>query len=121
MGKVGVHKIFYGTIMTVVGWHVMGVFWAHRIFHEASISAVTWHGYGLGRGLQDTFDISQSQHFCGWLARLRSRSGPIRCSTEPDFLWLAGKVMAEVGAHKVFHGASITLVGWHGYGRGLGP
>ena len=25
--------------------------------------------------------------------------------------------MGEVGVHKIFHGASITVVGWHSCGR----
>ena len=38
-----------------------------------------------------------------------------------SILWLAGMVMGDVGAYKIFHGASFTVVGWHGYGRGSGP
>ena len=37
---------------------------------------------------------------------------------ESALLWLAGTVMGEVGAHNIFHGSSITVVGWYCYGRG---
>ena len=47
--------------------------------------------------------------------------GPITYSTEPALLWLADTVIGEGEAHKIFHGAIITLVGWHGYGRREGP
>ena len=40
---------------------------------------------------------------------------------EPALPWVVGTVMGEVGARKIFHRASITVVGWHGYGRGRGP
>ena len=40
-------------------------------------------------------NISRSQQYCGWLARLWVRSAP-----------------------STFHGANITALGWHGYGRG---
>ena len=41
--------------------------------------------------------ISRSLQYSGWLARLGARSGPV-----------------------AYHGASNTVVGWHGYGRGRG-
>ena len=40
---------------------------------------------------------------------------------EPAFLWMAGTVMGEVGAHNIFHGTRITVVRWHVYGRGRNP
>ena len=42
--------------------------------------------------------ISRSKKYCGWLARLWARSVPV-----------------------TFHGASNTVDGWHGYGRGQRP
>ena len=89
--------------------------------------------------------IWQSKHYCGWMSRLSARSGsgsityftepallwltvtimseegPITYLTEPALLWLAGTVMSEVAANNTFHGISITMVGWHDYGRGRGP
>ena len=35
---------------------------------------------------------------------------------DPALLWLAGKVMREFGSDMIFLGASITVIGWHGYG-----
>ena len=43
-------------------------------------------------------------------------SWPIRYFTERALLSLARTAMVEVGAHKIFHGANIIVVGWHGYG-----
>ena len=47
--------------------------------------------------------------------------GPIKYFTVPAILWLAGKAMCEVGAHKIFNGASNTVVGWHDYVLGQTP
>ena len=43
-------------------------------------------------------NILRRQQLCGWLARLWAGSGPV-----------------------TFRGASNSVVGWHGYGRGRGP
>ena len=57
-----------------------------------------------------------------WLAgTIVVEVGTITYMTEPALLWLAETVMGEVGANKIFHGASITVVGWHCYGRSQGP
>ena len=58
---------------------------------------------------------------CGWLERLRARSGPKTYFTERALLPLTGAVMCEVGALNPFHGASITVVGWHSYERDQVP
>ena len=60
-------------------------------------------------------NISQSRHYCRWLARLCARSGSI-IFHEAALLWLAGMVTDEVGPI-TFHGISIIVDGWHGYGR----
>ena len=41
--------------------------------------------------------------------------------TEPALQWLAGTDVDKVAAHDTFRGASITVEGRHGYGRGCGP
>ena len=52
--------------------------------------------------------------------RIRASSGPITYFTERALLLLADTVMCEVGAGNNFHGASVTVVDWHGYVRGCG-
>ena len=47
--------------------------------------------------------------------------GSITYFTKLALLRLAGTVMGEVSAHNIFHGSSITAIGWHGYGRGRIP
>ena len=49
-----------------------------------------------------------------------SSTAAVRLSSTA-LLWLAGKDKGEVGVHKIFHGASITEVGWHSYRRGRNP
>ena len=39
---------------------------------------------------------------------------------EPELHWLAGTDIGEVGARDTVRGASITMEGWHDYGRGCG-
>ena len=48
---------------------------------------------------------------------LRVKSG-YKIFQELALLSPACKVLSEVGAHKIFHGDSITVVRWHSYGRG---
>ena len=137
MGEVGAHNIFDGASFAVVGWHSYGDVGAHNIIHGASITMVSWHGYRRGRGPRY---ISPNQHYCGWLASLWARAGPITYFTKPELLWFTGMVMGEVEAHDIlnrvsitvicwngygailahdiFHGGSTTVVGWHGYKRG---
>ena len=90
-GEVGVHKIFNGTSITVVGSHDYGRGGAHKIFHGASITIVRWHGYGRVRG--PTY-ISWTQHYCGCLGPLWMRSWLIRYFRDPALLCLAGKIVA---------------------------
>ena len=33
---------------------------------------------------------------------------------------MTSAVTGDVAAHNTFHGACITVIGWHGLGRGLG-
>ena len=81
------HNTFYGAIITVVGWHGMG-----------EVGHITY---------------LLSQNYCGWLARLWTRSGPIAYLTEPTILWLAGTVNGEIGSITL-HGTGITVLLWLG-------
>ena len=87
---------------------------AHKIFNGAIIAVLGRRGYGRGQGPIIYF----AEPALLWMAgTIMGEVGPIIYFTEPALLWLA----CTVGAHKMFHGASITVVGWHGYGRGPGP
>ena len=63
-------------------------------FHEDSINGVD----GTATSDVGSHNISRSQHYCGWLARL----------------W-------AISVHVTYHEASITVIGWHGYDRDQGP
>ena len=49
IGEVGAHYIFYGAIITVLGWHAYGRGGAHNIYHGAINTVVGYHVYGRGR------------------------------------------------------------------------
>ena len=85
IGEVVSHKIFQGGNITVLSLSgtFMGKVGAHKIFDGASITVVGSHGYRRGRV---PHDISRCKHYCGWLARLWARSGPIGYFTEPSLL-----------------------------------
>ena len=141
MSEVVIHAIFHGASIAVAGWHgygrcqgpkryftepavlrlagvVVGEVGSHKFFHEATVAVVGWHGYGRSRDRQVK---SQIQLYSEWWARLWARSGLIRYFTEPALLWLAGAVIGEVVASKIFNGAGNTVVGRHGCERCRGP
>ena len=82
---------------------------AHNTFHERAYCGFA--GTVIGEFVTRNTFWCLSQYYCGWLIRLRAKSGLVTCITEPVLLWLAGTVMGEVGAHNTFHGAIITVVG----------
>ena len=52
--------------------------------------------------------------------KIHHGAGRISYFAEPAILWLDGTLMGEIG-HVAFNGASNTVVGYYGYGRGRGP
>ena len=47
----GALNIYYEASITVVAGTVMAVVGIHNIFHGSIINVVGWHGYGRGRDL----------------------------------------------------------------------
>ena len=68
------------------------------------------------------FDTNDAWHAYDVIGIYKMHHGAGRVSyfAEPAILWLAGTVMGEIAA-VTFNGASNTVVGQHGYGRGWGP
>ena len=76
---------------------------------------------GTVMGEIEVHNISRSQDYCGSLGRSWARSWRITYFKDPALLWLAGMAMRLVGADKILHGASVTVLVWHGYWRDRGP
>ena len=94
----------------------MGEVQAHNIFYGASTSEVASHGMGVVVPI--TYSTEPALLL---LAPLWAMLGPITYFTELALLRLTGTVMGEVGSNHTYHGASITVVGWHGNVRGRVP
>ena len=141
MGEVGAHKIFHGASATVVVGHGYGscrairyfivpallCFWLARLWSRSGPitsfmkpSLLRLAGTVVGEVGPIKY-IMEPAYYCGFLAQLWPMSEPIRYFTELALLYLDVTFVVEVGVHKIFHGASISVDGWHGYGRGRGP
>ena len=67
MGEVGFITYVTEPALLCFAGMAMGEVGLAKIFQVVSITIVGWNGYERGR---DPYDISRSQHYCGWLARL---------------------------------------------------
>ena len=74
----------------------------HLAYITCLVTNDAWHAYDAIVLYEITkligSHISWNRQYCGWLVRSWARSGPV-----------------------TFNGASNTVVGQHGYGRGWGP
>ena len=106
--EVGDHKVFYGISITVDGCHCLGMKSGPvRYFTEPALLLLA----GTVMGEVGPIRYFTEPAFLWMAGTLMGEVEPIIYSMEPALLWFVGMFMGDVETHKIFHGASICVVG----------